>query len=266
VRSDSVQRPVSMGRVLVLGAIAAAVALLANVIWSLASASSTLLRWWAIPIAGVLGAVVGAVDQLRQPAAESDADTAHHVMLAPRRPSRWHRLADRLWRPGRRTLAGALVVGVAIFAIGGAVTAAAGRYAMNWLTGHESGQDRLARDAHHTVSGIGVTVTALVQTPHFTRVTIDVDNETGSPITLPIDQDNAVLVSGDGTRCHAKLVGSEWTESIATGQIEHGVITFAGHLPSSASRARLTFVHIFSSSATAPTSVTITGLRLRPPG
>ena len=110
--------------------------------------------------------------------------------------------------------------------------AAAGRYAMDWLTGHESGQDRLARDAHH-VLGIDVTVT-LVQAYRTSPASPSASNEVGSTITLPSTRQRRAG-DGDGTRCHAKLV-SGVDQSIAVGQTEHGIITFMSHLPSSASR------------------------------
>jgi hypothetical protein len=255
-------RQVVLGRILVVGTMVATTVLLVNVAISFVSDSSTLLRWLAVPIAGILAAGINAYDQWREPVAPaSESPTAPRlVFFEP--PRRWPRLVTAL---GRQTITTAVIVASLVIGGGGTVVAAATRYGMDWMTGNEHGPDRLTRTTQATTSGITVTVTKFEQTSHFTRVTVDIDNDTGVAVSVPIGEGNAMLVAGDGTTRRAEAFRSDWTESISTGVSRHGVITFSGHLPWDAIRARLIFSRVFGYGEGVPESLTVNGIQLGPP-
>jgi hypothetical protein len=255
-------RQVVLGRVLVVGTMVATTVLLVNVIISFVADVSSPLRWFAVPVAGIAAAVLSAYDQMRRRASErSEAMTAPRlVFFEP--PRRWPKVAAFL---GEQSLTTALIVPVLLIGGGGAVVSTAARYGMDWMTGNEHGPDRLVRTARSTTSGLTVTVTSVEHTSHFTRVSVDIDNETGVPISLPIGEGNAQIVAGDGTTRTAEASRSDWAESISTGTIRHGVITFSGHLPKDAIRARLVFNQVFGYGDGLPESVAVNGIQLGPP-
>jgi hypothetical protein len=253
-------RQVVLGRILVVGTMVATTVLLVNIAVSFAADSSTFLRWLAVPVAGILAAVISAVSQWRQPASP-EAQSAPQLLFFEA-PRRWPRLASAL---GHHTLTTALAVAVLLIGGGGMVVATATRYGMDWMTGNEHGPDRLSRTTESTTMGLTVTVTKIEQTSHFTRVSVDIDNDTGVAISLPLGEGNALIVAGDGTTRKAEAFRSDWTESIGTGTTRHGVITFNGHLPRDAIKARLIFSRVFGYGEGVPESLTVTGIQLEPP-
>lgn len=255
-------RQVSLGRTLVVGTAVAAAVLLANIVVSFASDSTALWRWLAIPAAGTLAAILSAIKQARQPDTSAATSVPSVAVLQFEKPRRWPKLTSAL---GRQTLTTAVVVAVVMVGGGAAVVATAARYGMDWVTGNEHGTNRLVRPAESTTSGITISVTKLEQTSHFTRVTVSITNDTGIAISLPVGDGNALIVAGDGTTRRAEAFKSDWTEAIGTGTNHGGVITFNGHLPRDAIRARLIFTRVFGYGDGVPDTLEVSGIQLTSP-
>lgn len=256
----------SVGRSLAVGAAASGVVLLVDVTVSVLADAPGVGRWLLVPTVGVLVAIGHGAWQARTAAGKR----RRSLELPPRRPT--DRLRAWLTTAGSRVVAAAggerlstvAVLAVVLLGLGGTLVAVGSRYGVDWLTGREHGPDRLARHAQATVGGLTLTVTEVEETPHFTRVTLEVANDSGAAVSLPIDEGNLVLVAGDGTTRAADAFRSQWSERLADGEDGGGTVTFAGHLPAHVTRARVTFVAVFGSGGSAPESLTLSGLRLVP--
>jgi hypothetical protein len=261
-------RQLSIGRALLVGTMVATTVLLVNIAISIETDSSSLTRWLTVPLVGTLAAVLSALDQRRRPA--PDRISALPALTSPR-PSRRRDMLTRHFQhlvaiAGGPTVTTAVIFSVAILGGGGTVVATATRYGMDWVTGNEHGPDRLVRTTSATVEGITVTVTSFEQTHHFTRVSVEVRNDTGVSISLPVGEGNVLLVAGDGTTRRADAFRSDWTEAVPSGATRYGTITFAGHIPADSNRARITFVTVFGFGDNLPDSLTVSGIQLKPPG
>lgn len=153
----------------------------------------------------------------------------------------------------------ALLIGVAGLGITVGV-----RYVVGWVTGDEPGVDRLVGEVTARDQGLALTVEAVVQTRHFTRVTVLADNDVGHSVSLPVFK-NATLVSRSGAVIEADAFRSDWSDSLAPGTTQRGVIVFSGHLADPVRFARLSFAVIYGAGSEGPRSMTVPNLRLRPP-
>jgi hypothetical protein len=168
----------------------------------------------------------------------------------------------------RRSGSGAFVVAVAVVALVVAVVGVAltfgVRYAVGWATGDEDGVDRLVAPVSTTDRGLSLTVEEVVQTRHFTRVTAVAGNGLSNPVTLNVYR-NAVLQAGNGATLQADAFRSDWVEELPPGANQRGVIVFGGHLPDDVQFSRLSFTTVFEMGFDGPDSITVAGMRLRPP-
>jgi hypothetical protein len=250
-------REVSMGPALRIGAMSGAIVLLANVAVSFAIESNALARWLVAPAVGALAAIA---TLLLQGPPETPLSPLEQ-MLAQRGEAR-RRLPALYLRP--RPVVSALVVAVLVVGGGGLVATAVARYGMGWVTGNEHGPNRLVSPVTARASGLRVTVDRIEQTPHFTRVSMTVRNESDQSISMPIDGGNCSLIAGDGTTRMAQSFRSDWHESLDEGAVRTGVVTFDGHLPASATRARVTFAHLFGASDGPQVAIVVANLQLLP--
>lgn len=258
-------RVVAVSKVLLIGATVTVIVLLVNVSVSLGTDSTSLLRWIAAPVLGVLAGIASVVAQIRNPA--NDEPTAQERLL-PRRESRFspRTLARRFGRRlGKTTLGGGVALAVVIIGCAGTGAAIVGQVGMGWVTGNEHGSERLVAETSLTSEGLVITVVGVEHTPHFTRVSVRVENGTGGRISLPIAERNCLLVGGEGTVRAASPFRSDWTETLDDGQARVGEITFDGHLPADVVRARLSFAHVYAEGSDTLDSITLLGIPLRPP-
>jgi hypothetical protein len=248
-------RQVSIGPPLRIGALSAAIVLLANVAVSLAIDSNGLGRWLIVPAVGAGAAAIAVL--LAGPEPELTPIEQAIVGVAPRR-------AWSLPPLPSMSLASALAVSLIVVGGGGLAATMVARYGMAWVTGNEHGPNRLVSPVSSSVGGLTLTVRRIEQTPHFTRVTVTITNRSPAQVSLPIDGGNCELIAGDGTASQAQAFRSEWQESLEQGTVRTGVVVFGGHLPSDAKRARIAFGHLFGSSGAAAESIVVANLRLSP--
>jgi hypothetical protein len=159
-----------------------------------------------------------------------------------------------------------ILVTVLVLAVGGWAVAAGTRYAVGWITGNEDGPNRLVQPVSGGSRGVALTVTDVWHTPHFTRVAASVDNGLRNSISLPLFQ-NCTLRGADGTTLQADpFRSSTWAESVPAGvKGQAGTIVFPGHLPNAVATASLSFATVFEAGFDGPRSLSVSGLRLRPP-
>jgi hypothetical protein len=164
-------------------------------------------------------------------------------------------------RTGRSGLAAILVVLLVVGAGGFAVTKGI-QAAVDYTTGKQTGTDRLVREVTKSAVGLTLTVVKVEDTSSFTRVELTVRNTTSATtLGLPLSG-FCVFSAADGTTLQADTFRSQWPDTIAPGAFQRGTITFPGHLPSTTTRASLTFNHVFG----AFTAISITGIQLAPKG
>ncbi|HEY3509405.1 MAG TPA: hypothetical protein VGL36_09585 [Kribbella sp.] len=144
-------------------------------------------------------------------------------------------------RPGRFDVPVliAIVLVLVGVGVGGFALTAGTEYVAGYLTGNESGADRLVKPVAKSGSGITVTVENVTYTSHFTRIEVQVANSGKQAFSIPID--GTTFTAADGTALRADPGKSSWPSRIDAGGSEHGTITFKGHLPDSATQAVLTF-------------------------
>jgi hypothetical protein len=131
---------------------------------------------------------------------------------------------------------GAVLLGVGI---GGFALTAGVEYAAGYVTGKESGEDRLIKPVAKTGAGVTVTVENVTYTSHFTRVKVAISNGNDQPLPLPLDGQVA-FTGADGNSLKPDGFRSQWPDSVAAGAVDHGTITFEGHLPEGLTAATLT--------------------------
>ncbi|MGZ0148098.1 FHA domain-containing protein [Kribbella sp. WER1] len=149
--------------------------------------------------------------------------------------------APKPQRPGRFDVSVLIAIGVVLVGIGvgGFALTAGTEYVAGYLTGNESGADRLVKPVAKSGSGITVTVENVTYTSHFTRIEVQVANRGKQAFSIPID--GTTFTAADGTALRADPGKSSWPSRIDAGGSEHGTITFKGKLPDSATQAALTF-------------------------
>jgi hypothetical protein len=164
-------------------------------------------------------------------------------------------------RRGTSVLA-AFVVILLVLGVGGFAVTQGVQYVVGYASGKETGPDRLVSPATKNAAGLTVTVAKVEYTRHFTRVEVTVKNNTSSTsITLPLFE-NCVFSAADGTTLKADDFRSQWSQTIPAGAFQRGTITFPDQLPDTATRASLSFSHIFGTFEA--NSISVTGIRLRP--
>ncbi|MFI5695772.1 FHA domain-containing protein [Kribbella sp. NPDC051586] len=144
-------------------------------------------------------------------------------------------------RPGRFDVSILIAIAVVLggVGVGGFVVSAGTKYVAGYLTGNESGEDRLVKPVAKPSAAVTVTVENVTYTSHFTRVEVMLANGAKEPVTIPID--GTTFTAADGTTLHVDTGRSSWPRRVAAGGTEHGAITFKGHLPDSTDAAVLTF-------------------------
>jgi hypothetical protein len=211
--------------------------------------------WLAVPVATVvvtmLTAVVTAHVNSFEPAARDATGQAVHDRPSP-----------PIGR-SRSFLVSAALVTLLIGVIGFGLTVGA-RFVVGWITGDETGVDRLVEPVSHSDRGLSLTVESIDPTRHFTRVTAVATNRVGNPVTLTLFR-NAVLQARSGTTVRADSFRSDWVEELPPGATQRGVIVFGGHLPDEVRFARLSFSSVFEQGFHGPDSIAVTGMRLHPP-
>ncbi|MEU8222168.1 FHA domain-containing protein [Kribbella sp. NPDC048915] len=212
---DDTVGTVRLPRVLIAAGGVIALGLIVNlVITFFADGPGGLLRWLVPPVIALVVAMVLTL---------LDAASS-----APRRTSRLD----------VSVLIAIAVVLVGVGVGGFAVTAGA-EYVGGYLSGNESGEDRLLEPIAKTDAGITVTVENVTYTSHFTRVQVKLANAGKHAITIPLD--GTTFTAADGTALHADTGRSAWPSQITANGSADGTITFKGHLPDSAAAAVLTF-------------------------
>ena len=132
----------------------------------------------------------------------------------------------------------AIVVVLVGVGVGGFALAAGGEYVAGYITGKESGEDRLLKPIAKTTAGLTVTVENVTYTSHFTRVEVAVSNGGDESLSLPLE--GHAFTGADGNSLKADGFRSQWQDSISAGGVERGTITFKGHLPRGLDVATLT--------------------------
>jgi hypothetical protein len=224
-------RRVRMGRVILLAAVVSVLG------WSVTSAFTYIAdravglpAWLLAPAAAVAASTVQATFQ---------AMTAPAPETAESRPD--------ATRTGGATPAVAILTVLLLVGVGGYAATVGIRYAVGWLTGNEDqvGQERLVTPP--TPSGtsgrVTVTVNSIVNTAHFTRVELTVDNQEPESATLSLYR-NCVLTGG-GVTLQADPFKSGWPEDVPPNSTQQGHVIFSGHLPDAADPAQFSFLRVF---------------------
>ncbi len=137
---------------------------------------------------------------------------------------------------------------------------------VGYVTGNQSGYDRLASEPVPVDSGgVVTTVEKVEQTQDFTRVELVVQNNLSFTITLPVFG-NATLSDGAGATLAADSFRSSWSASIAPGQLRRGTIVFGGHLADGETTATFAFATVYKQGFDGPSSLVVPGLILRASG
>jgi hypothetical protein len=161
-------------------------------------------------------------------------------------------------RSGSRLVAA--VVALAITAV--TVVAVSGvRYAVGYVTGKESGQDRLEEPVSVTDGPVTLTVDRVEVTRHTTRVGLAVTNRGTDSLRIPVFGNTSFVANGVGAK--GSSFASEWADDVPPGQTVRGVVVFRTRPPAAAVEAAFSFNTIFGSLG-APRQVGVSGLRLRP--
>jgi hypothetical protein len=255
---------VPVGRTLLIAGVCALIPLAGNVAASFLTEWTGGRSWLVVPVVGVGVAMVTALIQAYGKGAPVPAGhpppAAHQPLPYP--------------RPERRgtPLPVAVLIIVLVIGVGGWAITEGVRYAVGYITGNESGTERLRRPASATADGLTLTVESVEHTRHFTRVRLAAQNDGANALTLPLFK-NANLIGADGTTLEANPFKSRWSDNVAPGSLQRGTITFDSHLPDSVRRAALSFTTIFSMPSGSfgqppdfgPGSIKVSGIRLRPP-
>jgi len=206
---------VRLARVLAIAGAMLAVGLVINLIATfLADGPGGMLRWLIAPILALLGAmtfaVLDAVSPNERPPSRLDVSAV--VAIA------------------------AVLVGVGI---GGFAITSGAEYAAGYLSGNETGEDRLIKPVGKTTAGLAITVDNVTNTSHFTRIRLTVTNNGKDALSLPLDG-NATFTSADGNSIRADGSRSNWPDKFPVGATQQGTIVFKGHLPMGLKTAILT--------------------------
>jgi hypothetical protein len=222
-----------VGKTLLIAAACAIIPLIGNVVASFLTTWSGVGSWLVVPAVGVGVAMLTALIQ-----AYGSAPAGKH----PRVPV--GRYPPPPVRPRLTSLPRALLITVLVIGVGGLGVTAGIRYAVGYVTGNEPGTSRLIQPATASTGGLTLTVESVTYTAHFTQVGVAARNQTETMVSLPL-YGYCDLTGSEGTTLQADPFRSHWSESLAPGIVQRGVIVFSGHLPASVLRAALSFTQIF---------------------
>ncbi len=247
---------VAVGKTLLIAGVCAIVPLIGNVVASFVTTWTGVASWLVVPAVGVGVAMLTA---LIQAYGSASADGHPRRQGGPHPPSRaspyppspvspypvgpYPYPPPRVKRRGM-SLPRALLIAVLVIGVGGLAATAGIRYAVGYVTGNEPGTSRLVQPATAITGGLTVTVESVTYTAHFTQVGVAARNETGTMLSLPLFG-YCVFTGSDGTTLQAHPFRSRWSETLAPGSFQRGVITFPGHLPDSVLQASFSFTQIF---------------------
>ena len=250
-------RGVAVGKTLFIAAVCAVIPLIGNVVASFLTTWTGVKTWLVVPVVGVVVAMITALIQAfgSAPADGHSPSPARGYPPGDGYPPYQVRSRRRtpLWR--------ALLIAVLVIGVGGAAATEGIRYAVGYFTGNEPGTSRWPSPASASSGGLTLTVESVTYTAHFTQVGVAASNQTGTSLTLPLF-DNCVFVGGDGTTLQADAFRSRWSETLAPGSLQRGVITFSGHLPAQVLAASLSFSTIFGRLGGG--SITVHSIKLTP--
>jgi hypothetical protein len=222
------------------------------------------LTWVAPQAVGVGGAMLKAgIDW----AAEGKGDDKDHDDGPPQQYGRYgssgQYVAPRYGAASTRGSRGtpvlvSILVALLVCGGGGLAIATGARYAFGYVTGKETGIDRLLRPVSAQSGELTLTVEHVVYTAHFTRVEVAVQNSGNSSISLPV-YGYCTLIGNDGTVLQADPFRSQWSDTVPPGVQQRGTVTFPGQLPDGVTGARFSFSQIF---VLGGGSITVSGLAL----
>lgn len=223
--------PVRLGRVVLIAGIVEVIGLAVAAAITFIAGRALGVPAWLLTAVAAMGA--GMIKALAEAAAGGESGAA----------------AQTGARPVRRrgvSIPIALFV-VVLIGLAGYGAAVGVRYGVGYATGHEDAKsmERLVGTARPTGSSgkVSVTVSGLVDTAHFTRVTVRVDN--GESIAAKLSLFNNCVFTAGGVTLAADSFRSDFVEDIAPGSTQQGSISFPGHLPTGRLTGQLSFLHIF---------------------
>ncbi len=239
---------VRLGRVLLVAGLLNVLGLAANSAASFVTdRADGALRWILPPAIGLAAALLAAGVQ-----AVSAAEPQQPAYRSPYYP--------RQTRPRGVSMPVAVLLVVLICGVGAVGITVGVRYVVGYVSGSESGEDRLVRPVSARAGTLTLRVDKVEDTSHFTRVELVARNAGRSPVSLPLFG-NCVLTAQDGTTLQADSFRSRWSTTIAAGATQRGTVTFPGHLPDGVTKASLSFSTVFTMGGG---SITVPNLRLRP--
>ena len=254
---------------MLVGALANLVLLTAAVVIEFATDWTGIGPWLAAPLLGMVAALVDVGKQAATREPEPAARTATSAPGAPASgaggtPPAPAAPTGPVPRPKRRVpVLVAVVVTVLLIGGGGVAIAYGVATATAFITGNQTGPDRLTAEVTVEDQGVSTTVHRVEHTQDFTRVELTVVNGLANTITLPVFG-NATLASADGTTLGGDAFRSSWNQTIAPGQPRFGTLVFPGHLDPAGTTATLSFATVFEQGFDGPTSIVVGGLELSP--
>jgi hypothetical protein len=249
---------VAVGKTLLIAGVCALIPLIGNVAASFLTVWTGGGTWLVVPIVGVGVAMLTALIQAYGSAPATAPESGPHT--GPQPPPDAYRPYGRVEKRGT-PLALAIVIGLVVLGAGGWGLTVGVRYAVGYITGNETGPDRLVRPASGSEAGLTLTVENVWHTRHFTRIRMAARNSGGTSVSLPLFG-NCLFRGQDGTTLQADPFRSRWSDSIPPGALQRGTITFKGHIPDSVRQASLSFAHIFGTFFGG--AITVNDIRLRP--
>lgn len=155
----------------------------------------------------------------------------------------------------------AVVVALLVLGGGGLVVTLGVRYVTGYVTGNETGVERLTAPLQSTDQGLTLGVESVVHTPRFTRVGVAVTNDLGSTVRLPL-YGNAFLSTEGGETLEADAFRSDFSDTIPPGAVRSGTLVFVGHPPVTPTTLSLSFATVLEQGFDGPDSLTLSGISL----
>jgi pSer/pThr/pTyr-binding forkhead associated (FHA) protein len=256
---------VSLVRVALVGGLANLVLLAAGVLIQLATDWTGIGPWLAAPLVGMVASLVQVgKESLTRPPAPSRPPRPEPTPSAggSRRESSETTAPHSPARRARAPIGAGIAVAVLIIGGGGLALAYGVGMVSSYVTGNQSGTERLTATVALEASGVTTAVSSVEQTRDFTRVTVSVRNGLSNTITLPVFR-NATLSAADGRTLQADSFRSSWSETIGPGQLVSGVVVFPGRLADVETTATFSFATVFEQGFDGPRSIAVEGLVLR---
>jgi hypothetical protein len=137
----------------------------------------------------------------------------------------------------------AALIGFAVCLVIVAVLVPGARYAYGWVTGNETGVNRLAEPRSVTAGRLTLSVDRVEVTSHFTKVTMTVTNGYERTVNLPVFG-YSQLTSGTVT-AEGEPFRSKWNTDVPPDQSRTGTVVFGEPLEPSATSVTVTFTVVF---------------------